>query len=76
MQRFPQLEENSSNGLNNFRPFRSTDYIHTNIEIPIIKPSTNQSSIPLGNGRARSCSGGRNKTISPPVLARKSSLRK
>jgi hypothetical protein len=71
MQRFPQLEENSTNGLHNSRPFRSTDYINTNIEVPIVKSSTQKSTIPLGNGRARSCSGGRNQTISPPVLSRK-----
>jgi hypothetical protein len=70
MQRFPQIEENA---LNNSRPFRSTDYIHTNIEVPIIKsPSeTHKSSLSPVTGRARSCSGGRNKTISPPVLSRK-----
>ena len=73
MQRFPQIEENA---LNNSRPFRSTDYIHTNIEVPIIKSSsqTNKSPISVGNGRARSCSGGRNKAMSPPVLARKGIL--
>jgi hypothetical protein len=72
MQRFPQIEENA---LNNSRPFRSTDYIHTNIEVPIIKsPSeTHKSSLSPVTGRARSCSGGRNKTISPPVLSRKAS---
>lgn len=66
MQRFPQIEENS---LNSTRPFRSTDYIHSNIEVPIIK---SKSPIPIGNGRARSCSGGRNKAMSPPILTRKS----
>jgi hypothetical protein len=77
MQRFPQLEENSTNALNNSRPFRSTDYMNTNVEVPIIKSSTNQTqkpSIPTGNGRARSCSGGRNKAMSPPVLSRKGIL--
>jgi hypothetical protein len=71
MQRFPQMEGST---LNNFRPFRSTDYIHTNIEVPITKsPShTQKSSGQIGNGRARSCSGGRNKATSPPVLSRKS----
>ncbi len=71
MQRFPQIEENA---LNNSRPFRSTDYIHTNVEIPIVKsPSETQKSpsSPNGTGRARSCSGGRNKAMSPPVLSRK-----
>jgi hypothetical protein len=63
MQRFPQIEENT---LNNSRPFRSTDYIHTNIEVPILK--SHKSPVSTGNGRARSCSGGRNKTVSPPVL--------
>jgi len=29
--------------------------------------------IPVGNGRARSCSGGRNKAVTPPVLSRKGS---
>ncbi|CAF1467775.1 unnamed protein product [Rotaria sordida] len=79
MQRFPQLEENSTNVLNNSRPFRSTDYINTNVEVPIIKSSINQSLqtqtsiIPISNGRARSCSGGRNKAMSPPILSRKGS---
>lgn len=70
MQRFPQMDDNT---LNNSRPFRSTDYIHTNIEVPIIKSSTQTQKIPIpiGNGRARSCSGGRNKAVSPPVLTRK-----
>ena len=73
MQRFPQLEENSTNGLNHSRPFRSTDYINTNVEISITKSSTNQpTTVPIGNGRARSCSGGRNKTMSPPIVSRKS----
>ncbi|CAF1147607.1 unnamed protein product [Rotaria sp. Silwood1] len=79
MQRFPQVEENSTNILNNSRSFRSTDYINSNNEISIIKSSTNQSSqiqtsiIPISNGRARSCSGGRNKAMSPPILSRKGS---
>jgi hypothetical protein len=75
MQRFPQIEENT---LNNSRPFRSIDYIHSNIEVPIIKsPSqTKKIPIPVGNGRARSCSGGRNKAPSPPVLSRKGFLNK
>ena len=76
MQRFPQIEENA---LNNPRPFRSTDYIHTNVEIPITKsPSETQKSSgsPGGTGRARSCSGGRNKATSPPVLSRKGSWMK
>lgn len=67
MQRFPQVEENS---LNNTRPFRSSDYINSNhVEVLITK---SKSPVPVGNGRARSCSGGRNKTVSPPVLTRKS----
>ena len=75
MQRFPQVEENPTNALNNVRLFRSTDYIHTNVEVPIIKASTApKSPIPLDNGRARSCSGGRNKALSPPVLSRKGIL--
>ncbi len=74
MQRFPQTEQNP---LNNIRPFRSTDYIHANVEVPIIKSSSSQTSkpvIPISNGRARSCSGGRNKPVSPPVLSRKGIL--
>jgi len=73
MQRFPQIEENT---LNNSRPFRSTDYIHTDIEVPIIKSpiQTQKTPVSVGNGRARSCSGGRNKAITPPVLARKGIL--
>lgn len=70
MQRFPQVEDST---LNNTRPFRSTDYIHSNIEVPIIKSTIQTQKIPIsvGNGRARSCSGGRNKAASPPVLSRK-----
>jgi hypothetical protein len=68
MQRFPQMEENT---LNNARPFRSTDYISTNIAVPIIKSPTQKSPVAIGNGRARSCSGGRNKAMSPPILSRK-----
>lgn len=77
MQRFPPVDENGSSVLNSSRPFRSTDYVNNNLEIPIIKSSVNQTSpkqkgpAPVGNGRARSCSGGRNKAISPPVLSRK-----
>ncbi|CAF2886029.1 unnamed protein product [Rotaria sp. Silwood2] len=79
MQRFPQVEENSTNVLNNSRSFRSTDYINTNVEVSITKSSANQTSqiqtsiIPISNGRARSCSGGRNKAMSPPILSRKGS---
>ena len=78
MQRFPQTDDDTSNGLNNTRPFRSTDYINsTNIEVPITKSSTmtnsmQKTSIPITNGRARSCSGGRNKVVSPTVPSRKS----
>ena len=68
MQRFPQMEEST---LNNSRPFRSTDYINSNIEVPIIKSTTQKSIIPNGNGRARSCSEGRNKAVSPPIVSRK-----
>ena len=75
MQRFPPVDEN---GLNPSRPFRSTDYVnHSNIEIAIVKspnsPSSPKSktSITATNGRARSCSGGRNKNKSPPTLSRK-----
>ena len=77
MQRFPPVDENGSSVMNSSRPFRSTDYVNNNLEIPIIKSSVNQTSpkqkgpAPVGNGRARSCSGGRNKAISPPVLSRK-----
>jgi hypothetical protein len=77
MQRFPPVDENGSNVLNASRPFRSTDYVNNNLEIPIVKSSVNQTSpkpkgaAPVGNGRARSCSGGRNKALSPPVLSRK-----
>ncbi len=77
MQRFPQLEEDTTNVLNHSRPFRSTDYISSNIEVPIAKSTTNHTSqiqksiIPLSNGRARSCSGGRNKVASPPTPSRK-----
>ncbi|CAF4903262.1 unnamed protein product, partial [Rotaria socialis] len=54
-------------------PFRSTDFINTNVEVLIEKSSTTQiqNIIPITNGRARSCSGGRNKAMSPPVLSRK-----
>ena len=69
MQRFPQIDETS---LNSTRPFRSTDYINSNIEVPIIK-SQEQT---VGNGRARSCSGGRNKTTSPSIVTRKGSMKK
>lgn len=76
MQRFPPVDENATNSLSNSRPFRSTDLINTNIEVPITKASANQATqmqkiIPITNGRARSCSGGRNKAMSPPVLSRK-----
>ena len=75
MQRFPQAEDDSTNGLSTARAFRATDYINaTNIEVPISKSSaTNSNSvqktaIPTSNGRARSCSGGRNKVVSPPSV--------
>ncbi|CAF4965372.1 unnamed protein product [Rotaria magnacalcarata] len=75
MQRFPQIEENKINGLNHSRPFRSTDFINTNVEVPISKSSTAQTQniVPITNGRARSCSGGRNKAMSPSILSRKGS---
>ncbi|CAF0778060.1 unnamed protein product [Adineta steineri] len=76
MQRFPQIEEDSGNVLNHSRPFRSTDYINTNIEVPITKSPTNPSqklTTPTSNGRARSCSGGRNKVVSPTGSSRKGS---
>ncbi|CAF0889094.1 unnamed protein product [Adineta ricciae] len=80
MQRFPQADDDSTNGLSTARAFRSTDYINaTNIEVPISKSSaTNansaqKSAIPTSNGRARSCSGGRNKVVSPSVQTRKGS---
>ncbi|CAF2109110.1 unnamed protein product [Rotaria magnacalcarata] len=75
MQRFPQIEENKINGLHHSRPFRSTDFINTNVEVPISKSSTAQTQniVPITNGRARSCSGGRNKAMSPSILSRKGS---
>ena len=78
MQRFPQSEKNPTCGLNNFRSFRSTDYINTNLETLTVKSSTNQTAqtqktkASSGNGRARSCSNGRNKAISPTILPWKS----
>lgn len=82
MQRFPATEENGGATLNIARPFRSTDYVNQkNVEIPVIKstqsPSSPKSKIPSnsGNGRARSCSGGRNKAppLSPTAITRKGS---
>ena len=69
MQRFPPVEE-VTNFDSTMRPFRSTDFVNnSNVEIPVLKSHVS----PVGNGRARSCSGGRNKAVSPPTLARKSS---
>lgn len=71
MQRFPPVEE-TTNLEGTTRSFRSTDFVNSNgkdIEIPVVKTHVS----PVGNGRARSCSGGRNKTVSSPHLSRKSS---
>ena len=73
IQRFPQIDENFSN---NFCSYPSTDFISND------KTVTNQRSvqqptkryIPININRSRSCSGGRNKAMSPPALMRKGIL--
>ncbi len=74
MQRFPQIDENSSN---DFRSYRSTDFISEKSATPIAKSATDPTPQPPKRdlsiivNRSRSCSGGRNKTITPSVLTRK-----
>lgn len=67
MQRFPQIDENVSNN------FRSTDFITKNIPPTKPKPvqQTIKQDITISINRSRSCSGGRKKTLSPPILTRK-----
>jgi hypothetical protein len=69
MHRFPQIDENS---LNNFRSYRSTDFIVRDIPISNQKSvqQPTKRDIPININRSRSCSSGRNKAISPTTLIR------
>jgi len=73
IQRFPQIYENSSN---NFRSYRSTDFVNKDFAVSNSKPvqQTIKRDIPITINRSRSCSEGRNRGLSPPVLIRKGSL--
>jgi hypothetical protein len=68
MQRFPQIDENSST---NFPPYRSTDFFSNDIPVTTTPKQTTKRDIPITIVRSRSCSGGRKNTASPPALTRK-----
>ncbi len=73
MQRFPQIDENSSD---NFPSYRSTDFISE--DVTVLSPKSVQQitkrDIPINMNRSQSFSEGRNKTISTPTLIRKGIL--
>ncbi|CAF3403206.1 unnamed protein product [Rotaria socialis] len=77
MQRFPLLDDTSSN---NIRSYRSTDIINKNSKVsnPTYVVNSSQQptkqNIPIHITRSRSCSGGRNKRNLPQTLLRKSSF--
>ncbi len=73
MQRFPRIDENSSN---NFGSYRSTDFISEDVTVSIPKSvqQTRKRDIPINMNRSQSFSGGRNQTISTPTLIRKGIL--
>jgi hypothetical protein len=74
MQRFPQIDENSST---HFPSYRSTDFISNDIPVtttPTPVQQTTKCDIPITINRSRSCSGGRKNTTLPSTLTRKGIL--